>query len=509
MSPVILNNLYKNTALESGFSVSNIVIVDNQPKTLNLHGLLNNFVHHRMEIIRRRSEFDLKKAQDKVHILNGLLIALSKIDAIIKAIRASDTVDTARNALISQFGLDEPQANAILQMQLRRLAALEQQKITDEKKGLEEVIQHLEKILESEANIKDVIRNETSEIAAKFGDKRRTQIALDTSELSTEDLIEDKTVLVSITSANYIKRMDIDTYRKQRRGGHGITGMTTKEEDVVDSVFIASMKDYLLCFTNLGRVYWLKVYQIPESSRIAKGKPIVNLLNLKEEVVTTVIPIREFREDQFLIFATKFGQAIKVHLDEFSNPRSTGTNAIKLKEKDQLVDVILTDGNNELFLTTRFGQSLRFHEESIRIVGRNAQGVRGMKLKGDDTIVAVTLLAKDHLLTISDVGFGKRSEFDEFRGHGRGTMGVRNMLLERDAVVIESRAVADTDEIIAMTAEGVVIRTPVSEFRIIGRGTKGVRVMRLDEKDKIVGIAILSAEMANGPEIPDPEKPEE
>jgi DNA gyrase subunit A len=269
------------------------------------------------------------------------------------------------------------------------------------------------------------------------------------------------------------------------------------------------MKDYLLCFTNLGRIYWLKVYQIPESSRIAKGKPIVNLLNLKEEIVTTVLPIREFREDQFLLFATKKGQAIKIRLDEFDNPRSTGTNAIKLKENDQLVDVILTNGNNELVLTTRFGQSLRFHEDTVRTVGRNAQGVRGMKLKGDDTIVAVTLLSKDHLLTISDVGFGKRSEFDEFRGHGRGTMGVRNMLLERDAVVIESRAVSDTDEIIAMTAEGVVIRTPVSEFRIIGRGTKGVRVMRLDEKDKIVGIAILTAEMATGPETESTEKPEE
>ena len=511
MSPVILNNLYKNTALESSFWTSNLAIVDGQPKVLNLHALLGHFVQHRIEVIRRRSEFDLKKAQEKVHILNGLLIALSKIDAIIKAIRASDTVDTARNALIAGFGLDELQANAILQMQLRRLAALEQQKITDEKNSLQAEIIRLETILSSEANIKDVIRNETSEIAAKFGDKRRTQIALDTSELSTEDLIEDKTVLVSITSANYIKRMDIDTYRKQRRGGHGITGMTTKEEDIVDSVFIASMKDYLLCFTNLGRIYWLKVYQIPESSRIAKGKPIVNLLNLKEEIVTTVLPIREFREDQFLLFATKKGQAIKIRLDEFNNPRSTGTNAIKLKANDQLVDVILTNGNNELVLTTRFGQSLRFHEETVRTVGRNAQGVRGMKLKGDDTIVAVTLLAKDHLLTISDVGFGKRSEFDEFRGHGRGTMGVRNMLLERDAVVIESRAVSDTDEIIAMTASGIVIRTPVSEFRIIGRGTKGVRVMRLEEKDKIIGIAFLSAEMASGNGNGDGEagKPEE
>ena len=508
MSPVILNNLYKNTALESSFWASNLAIVDGQPKILNLHGLLGHFVQHRIEVIRRRSEFDLKKAQEKVHILNGLLIALSKIDQIIKAIRASDTVDNARNALISQFGLDEPQANAILQMQLRRLAALEQQKIIDEKKGLESEITRLETILSNEANIKDEIRRETREIAVKFGDKRRTQIALDTSELSTEDLIEDKTVLVSITSANYIKRMDIDTYRKQRRGGHGITGMTTKEEDFVESVFVAEMKDYLLCFTNLGRVYWLKVYQIPESSRIAKGKPIVNLLNLKDEVVTTVLPIREFRQDQFLLFATKFGQAIKIRLDEFSNPRSTGTNAIRLKENDRLVDVILTNGNNELILTTRFGQSLRFHEKTVRTVGRNAQGVRGMKLRGEDTIVAVTLLAKDHLLTISDVGFGKRSEFDEFRGHGRGTMGVRNMQLERDAVVIESRAVSDTDEIIAMTAEGIVMRTPVSEIRIIGRGTKGVRTIRLDDKDRVVGVAIVQPEpdVVQEPEGSEPEK---
>ena len=497
MAPVILNNLYKHTALESSFWVSNLVIVDGQPKILNLHGLLGNFVQHRIEVIRRRSEFDLKKAQEKVHILKGLLIALSKIDKIIAAIRASDTGDTARNALIAQFGLDEPQANAILQMQLRRLAALEQQKIMDEKKGLEAEIASLVKILASEANIKDEIQRETKEVAAKFGDKRRSRIALDTSDLTTEDLIEDKKVLVSITTANYIKRMDLDTYRKQRRGGHGITGMTTKEEDFVDSVFAADMKDYLLCFTNIGRVYWLKVYEIPESSRVAKGKPIVNLLNLKDEVVTTVLPVREFREDRFLLFGTKFGQAIKIPLAEFSYPRSTGTNAIKLKENDRLVDVILTDGTKEIILTSRFGQSLRCHEDTIRTVGRNAQGVRGMKLRGKDEVVAITLLEKDHLLTISDVGFGKRTDFDEFRGHGRGTMGVRNMQLERDAVVIESRAVLDSDEIIAMTASGVVIRTPVSEFRIIGRGTKGVRVMRLDENDRVVGIAFLQ-------QVPDP-----
>ncbi|MDD1688227.1 MAG: DNA gyrase subunit A, partial [Methanoregula sp.] len=438
----------------------------------------------------------------------GLLIALSKIDAIISSIRASDTVENARLALIAGFSLDEPQANAILQMQLRRLAALEQQKITDEKKSLETEISRLETILSSEANIKNEIRRETSEISQKFGDARRTEIALDTSNLSNEDLIEDKTVLVSITSANYIKRIDLDTYRKQRRGGHGITGMATKDEDFVESVFVADMKDYLLCFTNLGRVYWLKVYQIPESSRAAKGKPIVNLLNLKNEIVTTVLPVREFREDRYLLFATRFGQAIKIKLNEFSNPRSVGTNAIKIRENDQLVDVILTDGTKEIILTSRFGQSLRFHEETVRTVGRGAQGVRGMKMRGEDTVVAVTLLEKDHLLTISDVGFGKRTEFDEFRGHGRGTMGVRNMQLERDAVIIESRAVSDNDEIIVMTAEGIVMRTPVSEIRIIGRGTKGVRTIRLDDKDRVVGVAIVQPEIEVVPENNNGSEPE-
>ncbi len=495
IAPVILNNLYKHTALESSFWAINYAIVDNQPKILTLTGLLEEFVRHRVQVIRARSEFDLKKAQERVHILEGLLLALARIDEVIATIRASDTADTARAALISTFGLSEPQATAILQMQLRRLAALEQQKILDEKHGLETEIARLQTILSSEANIRDEIRRETDEIAARFGDARRTQIALDMSELSTEDLIEDKTVLVSITTANYIKRTDIDSYRKQRRGGHGVTGMTIKEDDVVDSVFVAGMKDYLLCFTNTGRVYWLKVYQIPESSRVAKGKPIVNLLNLKDEVVTTVIPIREFAQDQHLLFATRLGQVIKIPLDQFSNPRSVGTNAIRLRGGDQLVDVIMTDGTKEIILTSRFGQSLRFHEETIRTVGRNAQGVRGMKLRGGDTVVALTLLEKDHLLTLSDVGFGKRTEFDEFRGHGRGTMGVRNMQLDRDAVVIASCAVSQSDEILVMTASGIVIRTPVSEIRVIGRGTKGVRIMRLGENDKVVGIAVVPADV--------------
>jgi DNA gyrase subunit A len=509
MPPVILNNLYKNTALESGFSAINYAIVDNQPRILTLHELLGHFIHHRVSVIRSRSEFELRKARERVHILDGLLIALAAIDQVIATIRASETVDDAKTSLMSRFGLDEAQAGAILQMQLRRLAALERQKISDEKGGLEAEIAHLSLILSSEANIRAEVRRETLEVAEKFGDKRRTRIEPDAIDLSNEDLIEDKTVLVSITTANYIKRTDLDTYRKQRRGGHGITGMITKEDDVVDSVFIANIKDYLLCFTNTGRVYWLKVYQIPESSRVAKGKPIVNLLNLKDEVVTTVIPVSEFLEGQFLLFATRLGQVIKIPLSQFSFPRSIGTNAIRLRGPDQMVDVILTDGTKELILTSRYGQSLRFHEETVRTVGRNASGVRGMKLRGGDTVVAVTLLEKDRLLTISDVGFGKRTDFDEFRGHGRGTLGVKNMTLERDAVVIASCAVSDTDEIVVMTAEGVVIRTPVNEIRVIGRGTKGVKVIRLDENDRVVGIAVVPAEIENGKPLPKEDLPGE
>jgi len=337
-------------------------------------------------------------------------------------------------------------------------------------------------------------------MSLKFGDVRRTEITLDMNELCTEDLIEDKTVLVSITKTNYIKRMDLDTYRKQKRGGHGVTGMTTKEDDVVSSVYVAGMKDYLLCFTNMGRVYWLKVYQIPESSRVAKGKPIVNLLNLKDEIITTVIPIREFRPDKYLMFATKLGQVIKIPETEFSNPRSTGTNAIKLKENGQLVDVIMTDNTREVVLSTRFGYGVRFHEDTVRIVNRNAQGVIGIRFRDEeDTVCAITLVDGERtLLTVSNVGFGKRTEFDEFRGISRGSKGVRTMVLEREAVVIESKAVAENDEIFVMTESGVVIRTPVSGIRIISRGTKGVRIMRLEEKDKVVGIAVVPLEMENG-----------
>ena len=492
---VILNQLYKHTSLESTFGIINLAIVDNQPRYLPLTGLIHEFVQHRINVIRRRSEFDRRKAEERVHILRGLLLALDRIDEVIAAIRASDTAETARNTLVMRFGLDDAQATAILQMQLRRLAALEQKKILDEKIELEKEIARLTEILSDEKNIRREIRLELAEISSKYGDERRTRISEEVTSIEKEDMIEDKKVLVSLTKLNYIKRMDLDTYRQQRRGGRGIIGMSTKEEDFVDNVFVANTHDYLLCFTTTGRVYWLKVYDIPEGARTGRGKAIVNLLNLDNEKVTTVIPVREFRQDHFLFFATRKGMVLKVPLEEFSRPRSTGINAINLREGDELVDVKITDGTRDVLLTTRKGQSLRFHEMAVNPHHRGAMGVIGIRMRGSDTLQAVSLVEKDHLLTVTETGYGKRTEFDEFRGHGRGTMGVRNILTEFRGGVVDAKAVSVDDEIILMSASGIVIRTKVSEISIQKRSTRGVRIMKMEEGDRVVGYAILQPEL--------------
>ena len=493
---VILNQLYKHTPLESTFGIINLAIVDNQPRVLPLKSLMEEFVRHRVEVIRRRSEFDKRKAEDRVHILLGLLHALDHIDEVIATIRASDTADTARTALMTKFGLDELQANAILQMQLRRLAALEHQKIIDEKEGLLAEIARLAEILATELNIRREIRKELEFIGEKYGNARRTEISHELTAIEKEDMIERKNVLVSLTSMNYIKRMDLDTYRQQRRGGKGIIGMSTKDEDFVESAFVANTHDYLLCFTSNGRAYWLKVYDIPESSRTGRGKAIVNLLNLNNERVTTVIPVKAFKADRFLLFATKRGMVIKVPLVEFSRPRSTGINAITLKENDELVDVKITDGSREILLTTRKGQSLRFHEESISPRHRNAMGVIGIRMKPSDELRALTMVEEGRmLLTVTESGYGKRTDFDEFRGHGRGTMGVRNILTEHRGGVVAAKAVGDTDEIIMMSASGIVIRTTVLEISIQKRSTRGVRIMKMDEGDRVVGVAVLQEDL--------------
>lgn len=492
---VVLNYLYKHTALESTFGIINLAIVDRQPHTLNLKELIHVFLKHRVEVVRRRSEFDLAKTEERMHILRGLLVALENIDAVVATIRASGTTEEAQKALVAKFALDEVQADAILKMQLRRLAALEQQKILDERDALAKEIERLTAILASEGSILAEIRKELVDISARYGDERRTQIGHAAEAIEVEDLIEDKPMLVSLTSSNYIKRIDLDTYRNQRRGGRGIIGMATKDDDGVENVFVANMHDCLLCFTDKGKIYWLKVYDLPEGQRTSKGKAVVNLLNLDgEERVTAVIPVREFSSDHYLFFATRAGTVAKMALEEFSRPRQTGINAINLRDDDELVDVKATDGNQELILTTKFGQSLRFHEEAVRPVHRNAMGVRGIKLRHGDTLQAVSVVEEDHLLTITEQGFGKRTEFDEFRGHGRGTLGVRNIVVDaRGGGVIGSMAVSDDDEIIVMSASGIVIRTKVSEISIQKRGTRGVRIMKLDDGDRVIGFTILDS----------------
>ncbi|HJK27597.1 MAG TPA: DNA gyrase subunit A, partial [Methanocorpusculum sp.] len=383
---VILNQLYKHTPLESSFGITNLAIVDKKPLILSLAEILRHFIAHRMSVVRRRSQFDLRKAEERKHILDGLLKALDMIDEVIATIRGSPEVAAAQVALVSKFGFSEVQADAILKMQLRRLAALEQQKILDEKNELQVIIDRLNWILASDEHILSVVKEETAEIRAQYADERRTKIDYSANtDMDVLDFIEDKQVLVMLTSQNYIKRMPLDSCRQQRRGGRGVTGMTTKDEDSVDKVFLASTHDYLLCFTNRGRVYWLRVHEIPEGSRQSKGKAIVNLLNLTDEDVTAVIPLRNFESDKYLFFATKMGKVGKMSEELFSLPRSGGLIAMTILEGDELVDVMVTDGSCDVVLTTWLGQSLRFSEDEVRPTGRGVQGVKGITLRRGDT----------------------------------------------------------------------------------------------------------------------------
>ncbi|MDD1667128.1 MAG: DNA gyrase subunit A [Methanomicrobiales archaeon] len=496
MPAVVLNQLYKHTSLETSYGIIHYAIVDGQPKVLSLLDLLREFVQHRMLMVRRRTQFELRKTEERVHILKGLLLALSAIDAVIATIRAAESAERAKEALTAQFALDGVQADAILKMQLRTLAGLERKKIEDEHAEGEKEILRLSEILSDDAHIRTEIRKEMVEIGQKFGDKRRTRIRGEAEDLTKEDLIEDKPMFISLTSENYIKRMALETYRKQHRGGRGIMGMATKEEDVVEDAFTANMLDYLLCFTNLGRVFWLKVYDIPEAARTAKGKPIVNLLNLQDEKVTNVIPVRGFSDEHFVIFSTRQGKVIKIPLAEFSRPRTTGLNALTLREGDELVDVKVTDGSRELILTTKNGRSLRFAEQSVRPLHRGGMGVIGMRMRGQDALKALTVVEHDYLLTVTDAGMGKLTEFDEFRGHGRGTTGVLNIKTDRAGLgVVVAMAVATGDEIIVMSSSGNVMRTRVSEISIQKRNTRGVRIMNLEEGDRVVGVAIVRPEM--------------
>ncbi len=485
---IVLNQLYKHTQLESTFGIINLALVDGEPKVLTLQDTIWEFIKHRKNVVTRRTKFELEKAERRAHILEGLRIALNNIDKVIKLVRASKTTDEAREGLILNFKLSVEQANAILDMKLQKLTTLEREKIDDEYKGLLKLISRLKEVLASESEILKIIKEELFELKNKYGDSRRTEIIEDPGEIDIEDLIKEEEVVVTVTSSGYIKKLPLTTYRAQRRGGKGIIGMETKEEDMISDIFVASTHDYILFFTNKGKVHWKKVYNIPTGGRYSKGKAIVNLIELDEgEKVTANIAVKEFDEKHYLFFATKKGMVKKTPLSDFSNPRRGGIRAITLEDGDDLVKVGLTDGSREIILAAKYGKAIRFSEDDVRPMGRTAKGVIGMRLREKDEIVGMKIVSKgDTILTVTENGYGKRTALEDYPLHRRGGKGVINIIpSKRNGLVVGIEDVADDDEIMISSREGVIIRLPVRGISVIGRNTQGVKLMKLDKGDKV------------------------
>ncbi|GBD95415.1 MAG TPA: DNA gyrase subunit A [Nitrospirae bacterium] len=489
---VILNQLYKHTAMESTFGIIMLAIVNGQPKVLNLTRILSLFLQHRRDVTVRKTKFELRKAEEKAHILEGLKIALDNLDKIIKLIRSSKSPEDALNGLMGNFPLTKAQAQAILDMRLQRLTGLERDKIVADYENTIKEIERLKSILASPALVDNIIKEELLEIRKKYADKRRTEIMAEALELTVEDLITEEEMVVTISHQGYIKRNSLDIYRSQHRGGKGLLGMETREEDFVEDLFTASTHDYVLFFTNFGRLYWLKVYQIPEMGRAARGRAIVNLLQISpKERLSAVFPIKEFKEGLSLFMATKKGIVKKTALSAYSNPRSTGINAIKIDTEDELIGVRLTDGQKDITLSTRNGLSIRFNEQDVREVGRVARGVIGIRLKGDDEVVSVGIVEEDTtLLTITEKGYGKRTRAKEYRIQGRGGKGIFTIkVTKKNGKVVGVLRVTDDDEIIIIASSGKLIRLRASNISIIGRATQGVRLIDLAKNDKVVSIA--------------------
>ncbi len=491
---VILNQLYKHTQMETSFGIINLALVDGiKTKELNLKEILEIYLDYRIEIIQKRTLYDLKKSKERAHILEGLRIALDNIDAVVALIKGSANADEAKKGLMDNFALDEVQSKAILEMRLQRLTGLETRKILEELEGLIKLIAELREIIESDELKYEIIRNELLELKEKYGDARRTIIVQDASQVTDEDLIHEEDVVVTITNGGYIKRLPLETYTMQRRGGKGIIGMEMKEEDFVENLFISSTHNYILFFTNLGRLYWQKVYEIPEGSRQSRGKAIVNLLELQEgEMVNAMIPVKEFAEDLYLLMATKEGTVKKTPLSEFRNPRKAGIIAVTVDEDDELVRVLLTDGKREVVMVSKKGKAIRFSEEDIRPMGRTARGVRGMTLEGpDDEVVSLDIVDETTtLLTVTENGFGKRTEYSEYPVHHRSGKGVITIVTNaRNGPVSRVRSVAEEDELIFTSSEGIIIRVPVKDIPIQGRNTQGVKIMNIKPGDKVAGMA--------------------
>ncbi|MDP6923877.1 MAG: DNA gyrase subunit A [Candidatus Scalindua sp.] len=493
---VIINQLYKHTSLQSTFSVIMIALVDGRPETLNLKQLLNAYITHRKEIIRRRTRFLLDRAEERAHILEGLRIALENIDEVIQLIKASKTVEDARESLVSRFSLSERQANAILEMRLQRLTNLEQSKIEEEYQKVCDNIREYKDILANENLVLDIIREDLHEVKEKYGDERKTEIVADIGEFNMEDLISEEDVTVIITHEGYIKRLPLTTYRKQHRGGKGVTGTGMKEGDFVENLFIASTHDYILFFTDMGKVYWQKVYDVPNASRIAKGRAIVNLLELgKDENVTSTIPVRKF-DDRQLVMATQNGIIKKTVLNAFGRPKKGGIISILLDDSDKLIGVKLTQGGQEIVLGTENGKAIRFSEDDVRCMGRATRGVKGIGLKGDDKVKSIVVVDKNAtLLTVCENGFGKRTDYSEYSVQRRSGQGVINIkTTDRNGKVVALINVSDYNELMMMTAQGMIIRTSINTIRSIGRNTQGVKLISLKAGDKVVSVAPVIGE---------------
>ncbi|MBI2523375.1 DNA gyrase subunit A [Candidatus Woesearchaeota archaeon] len=489
---VLLNQLYMHSRLQVTFGIIMVALVNNVPKILNLNQLIQQYIDHRKSIVKKRTLFDLNKAQKKVHILEGLIIALNNIDKTIKLVKESASVEDAKIALISNFSLSEEQSVAILEMRLQRLTSLEQDKVKTEHEGLLKLIEDLKSILASPQKIMNIIKQELLELKQNYGNSRRTEIIeTEAPSFEMEDIIEESNQVITITHSGYIKRQPLQTYRQQRRGGKGLIATTTKEEDFVRDIFIASTHSYILLFTNQGKVHWVKVYEIPEASRQARGKAVINLISLQQdENVTAYVPVKSFDPDKYLIMSTKNGTIKKTALAAYSNPRMGGIVAITLEPNDSLINVKLTDGNKEIILATMNGIAVRFNENDVRPTGRSSQGVRGIRLADDEVIGMVVATDDKTLLTVTENGYGKRTNISEYRLINRGGSGVRSIICsERNGKVVSINSVTDENEIMLITKKGITIRMHVSQINIIGRATQGVRLINLQQDDKLVGVA--------------------
>lgn len=499
---VVLNQLYKQTPMQSTFGVIMLALVGNQPRIMPLKELMWHFLEHRRDVVTRRTRFDLRKARERAHILEGLRVALEHLDEVIRLIRAAEAPAVARERLLTTLTLTEAQAQAILDLRLQRLTALEREKILQEHAELQQKIRELEGILADEAKVRAIIKEELLAIKERYGDDRRTEIVAEAVELNIEDLIPQEDVAVTVSHTGYIKRTPARLYHSQHRGGKGIKAMETKEQDFVEHFYIAHTHHYILCFTNVGKVHWLKVYEIPEGTRVSKGKALVNLLQLEDgESISAMVPVDDFAGARCLVMATKRGLVKKTPLGAFSNPRTGGIRAISLDDDDELIVVKLTEASHHIFLGTEGGQAIQFREEEVRPMGRSARGVIGIDLEEGDALVAMEVVNEAAtMLTVCENGYGKRTPIDEYRVQGRGGKGLINIkVTERNGRVVGIKQVTEVDELMIMTTAGNLIRLPVRELSVISRNTQGVRLIALNDNDLVASVASIDQET----EVPD------